>query len=172
MFANVLRGRCFRMGLIITVAILIGIFAVIARQVEDWKRDLRTNFAATSDDAKDPLLRPVRTSEPRPQLVELLKNSADDLVGWELKDELTATDQTTLYFVRTTPLFRFKDDIRVTVAEDASGTILYAESKSRLGRGDLGQNPRNLKELLGRFRDRLEAASSDTGAKQTRLEAS
>jgi uncharacterized protein (DUF1499 family) len=48
---------------------------------------------------------------------------------------------------------RFKDDIWVTLApgETEGTTIVQVRSQSRLGRGDLGQNPRNIKELLSRL---------------------
>jgi uncharacterized protein (DUF1499 family) len=57
-----------------------------------------------------------------------------------------------LHFVRTTPLMRYKDDIRVRIVPAASGSRVSAESRSRIGRGDLGQNPRNLRELLAAVR--------------------
>jgi uncharacterized protein (DUF1499 family) len=49
---------------------------------------------------------------------------------------------------RTTRLFRFVDDIRLTLEPAPGGTTrVHAESKSRLGVGDLGQNRRNILEL-------------------------
>ncbi len=50
--------------------------------------------------------------------------------------------------VRTTPLFRFRDDVTVRVHADGDGTRAEVTSASRIGKGDLGQNPRNIKELL------------------------
>jgi uncharacterized protein (DUF1499 family) len=47
---------------------------------------------------------------------------------------------------------RYKDDIRLSIKPADSGSLLSAESRSRVGRGDLGQNPRNLRELLGAIR--------------------
>lgn len=46
-----------------------------------------------------------------------------------------------------TRLWGFVDDVRVTVEPGVSGSIVNARSQSRVGKGDLGQNRRNLKEL-------------------------
>jgi uncharacterized protein (DUF1499 family) len=54
-------------------------------------------------------------------------------------------------------LFRFKDDITVRVINRGSERVLAAKSRSRVGKGDLGQNPRNLKQLLEAVRTKLEA---------------
>jgi uncharacterized protein (DUF1499 family) len=47
---------------------------------------------------------------------------------------------------------KYRDDIRVQIEPAAEGTRLSAESRSRVGKGDLGQNPRNLRELLDKVR--------------------
>ncbi|MFM9066415.1 MAG: DUF1499 domain-containing protein [Planctomycetota bacterium] len=73
---------------------------------------------------------------------------------------------------RSTKLFRFVDDVTVRIEpltpdstdaaaapdrqQESPQVRLQAESKSRVGRGDLGQNPRNIRELL----DSLRAQSS------------
>jgi uncharacterized protein (DUF1499 family) len=48
---------------------------------------------------------------------------------------------------RTTRIFRFVDDISVLLEPAVGGTAVAARSGSRIGRGDLGQNRRNLAEL-------------------------
>ena len=50
--------------------------------------------------------------------------------------------------VRKTRLFRFRDDVTARVYPDPDGARLDITSASRLGKGDLGQNPRNIEELL------------------------
>ena len=44
---------------------------------------------------------------------------------------------------------RFTDDIVVVLRTEGDLTRVQAQSQSRVGKGDLGQNPRNLKELVG-----------------------
>lgn len=58
--------------------------------------------------------------------------------------------------VRKTRFLRFKDDVTIRVSEDSEGSARAEfESASRIGRGDLGQNSRNLKELLGALEKEL-----------------
>ena len=50
--------------------------------------------------------------------------------------------------VRTTRLFRFRDDVKVRVYARADGAGSELTGASRVGKNDLGQNFRNIKELL------------------------
>jgi uncharacterized protein (DUF1499 family) len=49
--------------------------------------------------------------------------------------------------VRTTRLFRFRDDVKVRVYARADGAGSELTGASRVGKNDLGQNSRNIKEL-------------------------
>ena len=57
-----------------------------------------------------------------------------------------------LSLVRTTRLMGFADDIRVFLQTTAVGTKIDVTSQSRVGKGDLGQNPRNVREVLTALR--------------------
>lgn len=46
--------------------------------------------------------------------------------------------------IRTTRLFRFKDDITITISGHGEGSLVSVRSKSRVGRSDFGQNARNI----------------------------
>ena len=76
--------------------------------------------------------------------------AAGKLPRWELVERRETDGGVKLHFIRTTRLWKFKDDIRVNIApaQPIGGSLLTAESRSRVGKGDLGQNPRNLRELL------------------------
>ena len=50
--------------------------------------------------------------------------------------------------VHETLVFRFKDDVTVRIRRTGGRTTLSARSRSRVGKWDLGQNARNLRELL------------------------
>ncbi|TCJ18462.1 DUF1499 domain-containing protein [Rubrobacter taiwanensis] len=52
---------------------------------------------------------------------------------------------------RRTRVFRFVDEVRIRVEEHPAGSYLTAGSESRVGFWDLGQNRRNLRELLRRL---------------------
>jgi len=52
-----------------------------------------------------------------------------------------------LHLTRTTRLWRFTDDIHLECTPLGTGTRVHAESRSRVGVGDLGQNRRTILEL-------------------------
>ncbi len=58
-----------------------------------------------------------------------------------------------LHLTRTTRLWRFTDDIHLECTALGSGTRVHAESRSRVGVGDLGQNRRNILELWNAVRN-------------------
>jgi uncharacterized protein (DUF1499 family) len=134
---------------LLIVAVVIGLIS----QVEDWSRDLSTNVATTDENAKDERFRPIHSPLSSTELADRVETAAAALPGWALANREGDSEGARLHFIRTTPLLRFKDDIRVTIAPTAEGgSLLTAESRSRIGKGDLGQNPRNLRELLGVLR--------------------
>ncbi|MFQ5781021.1 MAG: M28 family peptidase, partial [Nitrospiria bacterium] len=50
---------------------------------------------------------------------------------------------------RRSRLFKFVDDVRIEITETASGeTEVHATSQSRIGKGDFGQNARNIRTFL------------------------
>lgn len=88
-------------------------------------------------------LRPLELPGPLAEAVVRLKAAAGTLRGWTLEAEAAEA----LHFVRRTPVFRFADDIRLTLSSVGNVVCVDAESRSRLGKGDLGQNRRNIREL-------------------------
>lgn len=72
----------------------------------------------------------------------------------ESRDDATGT----LHATRRTRLARFVDDVRIRLELTATGCRLHARSQSRLGKGDFGQNRRNLLELFAEL-DRVGASS-------------
>lgn len=80
------------------------------------------------------------------EALEAAARAIERLPNWSLADR----NETGLRAVRTTSVLRFKDDVTVVTAAGAEPgrARLELESASRIGRGDLGQNPRNLRELL------------------------
>jgi len=101
------------------------------------------NFAATSPAAGDSRL--------RPRVLPLVVEPASERVvraiagvrGWRVIGARDGVIQAT----RTSRLFRFVDDVSILLEPAAGGTAISARSGSRIGRGDLGQNRRNLAEL-------------------------
>ncbi len=125
----------------------------IFSHVDDWSRDLTTNTAWT--DEASATLKPLRVAK-SPELVKAdLLRVVESMPNWEVVDGGgdVVDGAMKVHLVRTTTIMRFKDDIWVTLASgDSEGsTVVQVRSQSRLGRGDLGQNPRNIRELLGRL---------------------
>ena len=77
-------------------------------------------------------------------LLPAVRRAVEGLPRWSLE----VSEGNEVRAVRKTLLFRFADDVTARVYPDPGGARLELESTSRLGKGDLGQNPRNLEELL------------------------
>lgn len=137
----------------LALAGLLAVVIVLVTHVEDWSRDLATNVAATSDQARDPRLRTLDSPLSPLELADAVAQAAGELPRWELVERTEEDRQVRLHFIRTTGVLRFKDDIRVRIEPAGAGSRLSAESRSRIGKGDLGQNPRNLRELLDKLRN-------------------
>jgi uncharacterized protein (DUF1499 family) len=133
----------------------LALLGILVATVDDWSRDLTQNYAETSPDAADPALRPIEIAGPPDELTAAVARAVARLPRWVQGSQEVSGDATVLRLVRTTPLMRFQDDITVRVRPSARGSRLEASSKSRVGKGDLGQNPRNLRELLTAVREEL-----------------
>lgn len=153
------------MTVALVVLALLSPLLVMAIFVEDWGRDLSANTAATLPDAKDERLRPAD----REASIAEVKDSVDRFCAqesaWRIANEkplpddsplLTTLDSEpaeTLHLVRTTALMRYKDDVWLVVEDRGEGRVrLHGDSRSRIGKGDLGQNPRNLRQLMAALR--------------------
>lgn len=156
------------MGTAIAIIVAIAILAPlawIAFSIDDWSRDLTTNRAATQTDAEHPLMRPLAQPFTIEQLDAVLASLCQDTPAWSLPKkpkplpadsliERTADEPPLAirHLVRATSLLRFRDDIWIVVEpavdrDNPDKRYLHIESRSRLGKGDLGQNPRNVREL-------------------------
>lgn len=137
----------------VVAAPVITALAAFLWQIEDWRRDLTTNFAATDAQSLDERLRPVGSSLAPETLADRVVEAMRRRGNWKLESRACHAQRVELHFVRTTPWLRFKDDIRVQIEPaPGGGSVLHAKSHSRIGKGDLGQNPRNLRELLAAVR--------------------
>jgi uncharacterized protein (DUF1499 family) len=101
---------------------------------------------ADTDEPGDPALAPADLSLPMPETLARVEKLIRSLSGWQVE----ASDATagTLRATRRTRLWRFIDDVSIRLEPVPGGTRVHARSQSRLGKGDLGQNRRNLLQLL------------------------
>ena len=152
--------RMYHFLLIAAALLLVASIVGALVSIEDWSRDLTTNYAETSDEHADVRLRAILTKRSAEDVVAAVSECVQELPRWTWKDgappgDLGSGDSATLELVRTTRLMRFRDDIVVRIERTEAGTVVNASSRSRVGKGDLGQNPRNLRELLDKLRARL-----------------
>ncbi|MEQ8849147.1 DUF1499 domain-containing protein [Botrimarina sp.] len=152
--------------LVLAIAVLAPL-VVVALSVDDWSRDLTTNRAATAIDHPDERLRPRRVAGDAARVEAALERFVSERRAWRIADEKElpgdsplkedASDAVAVWrLVHTTGLMRFRDDVwLVVLPADAGGVLLAGESRSRVGKGDLGQNPRNLDELLSGLAERI-----------------
>ena len=68
--------------------------------------------------------------------------------------------------MHTTRLLGFEDDVTVTVEAHGAGSLVNMRSRSRVGRGDFGQNARNIRELQSALESRLELARTATSERR------
>lgn len=107
---------------------------------------LFTRNWADTDEPGDPSLAPLDLPVPLAEALKRVEAAVRALPRWRV--ETIDPPAGTLTATRTTLLFRFVDDVAIRLESIASGTRLHARSRSRLGKGDLGQNRRNLLELF------------------------
>lgn len=120
-------------------------------RIDNWKRDLTTNHARLTDDAGDQQLRPPLIKGTPAEVAERIAAWVDQQGRWEIVDQQKIDQGVEMKLTRTTPIMRFTDDIDVVLRTEGDATRVQAQSQSRVGKGDLGQNPRNLKELVGQL---------------------
>lgn len=109
---------------------------------------LKTYFTTHTAELRDghafPELR-LRRDARAPEVLLADAKRAVQMLGWTLEQN---GDAGSLHAVVTSRLWRFKDDVYITVRGDARGSELYIRSESRVGRGDLAANERHVLDLL------------------------
>lgn len=138
---------------------LAAVVVILATHVEDWSRDLTQNYAETSPSARDNRLAPLEAPAPPAELAAATERAVKSLPNWRLESRRDEAASIQLHCVRTTGIMRYQDDIHVAITPHAAGSRLSASSRSRVGKGDLGQNPRNLRELLAAVRKEIGGGS-------------
>ncbi len=101
---------------------------------------------ADTDEPGDGTLAPVELPLPALDVLARLRAVIDRLTRWRVESVDTAAG--VLRATRRTRLWRFIDDVTICLEPIAAGTRVHARSQSRVGKGDLGQNRRNLHELF------------------------
>lgn len=119
------------------------------------KSYLTENHRLTERDSAFPELRP-RCLPVDEHAARIAMREAADSLGWSVAADRTAT-QDELRLVVTSALFRFKDDVTLRLRRDEC-LWLEVDSRSRVGRGDLGANLRHILRISDRVSQRSAAA--------------
>jgi uncharacterized protein (DUF1499 family) len=101
---------------------------------------------ADTDEPGDPAVAPLDLPVPQTGALARLEAAIRGLPRWEI--EAIDRDAGIVRATRRTWLWRFVDDITIRLEPISTGTRVHARSQARVGKGDLGQNRRNLLALL------------------------
>ena len=138
-----------RVGIVLGVLIALRIVAALI-----WPT---INDVTTGATPEYPDLRPQSFAQPPAQVFGAVEAVAREL-GWEVTE--SDRDHGVLHAVATTRLWRFKDDVTVTLAEKANQVEVGVRSHSRIGKGDLGANARRIRLFQSELEKKLRGASS------------
>ncbi len=136
------------LGLIVIATLMLGLFS----QIENWKRDLSVNHASLDAASDDPRMHPPVVEDSPSEVVDRIVTWAEQAPLWSVESKDVGDRESAIHLTRTTKVFRWVDDIHVRISATENGTRIDAESQSRVGKGDLGQNPRNLRDLVAAVR--------------------
>ena len=89
-------------------------------------------------------LQPQRFNQPYDHVFAAALATAQAL-GWEVTTQ--GRTQGEIRAVATTPVFRFKDDVTITISHEGEGVLVNVRSHSRIGKGDLGTNARRIRRF-------------------------
>lgn len=106
------------------------------------------NWHDTDEPGADP--GPLDLPLPPAEALARVESAIRGLPRWRV-ETIDATAGT-IIATRRTRIFRFTDDITIRLEPTATGTRVHARSKSRVGKGDFGQNRRNVLELFAALR--------------------
>ena len=101
------------------------------------------NWANTTEPTHRDLV-PLRLTGTLARVQARIDTACRTLRGWSVE----STNGTGMHLVRRTRIARFADDVRLKFTGDGDAIRIDAESRSRLGQGDFGQNRRNILELF------------------------
>jgi uncharacterized protein (DUF1499 family) len=112
-----------------------------------------SNVAVTAPNGREAALRPWVLPAP----VHVVQPTLERVIGTLPRWRVAGRRDGVIWAERTTRLFRFVDDVYLLCREREGETVVEIRSASRVGRGDLGQNRRNIRELWRGMQGFLEA---------------
>ncbi len=114
------------------------------------------NVVETGNTPAYPDLLPRRYREGKVRVFDAALHAVDRLPRWQMTSY--RPEQGEIKAEARTRLLRFVDDVTVRVEERGGVTVVNVRSASRVGRGDFGQNARNLRAFFAELDRQMEAA--------------
>ena len=112
----------------------------------------RINDVTTGETPEYPDLQPQRFDADRESVFEAAVSAASS-IGIEITSKDLSSGVIT--GVATTRIFRFKDDVTITIARDGESTVVSIRSASRVGKSDLGMNAKRIRALQAAIAERI-----------------
>lgn len=128
-----------------------------------WTRWLTSNWSDLTDEAEDSTLRPLELPIPPAEAVNWAAGVIAGAPRWRVLE--SDPGRGTLGATHATFLWRFVDDIRLRFDPHGSGSKMTGQSRSRVGKGDLGQNARNLRMLKRMLMKEVESSGREGSAR-------
>lgn len=114
------------------------------------------NVVETGNTPAYPDLLPRRYREGKVRVFDAALHAVDRLPRWQMTSY--RPEQGEIKAEARTRLLRFVDDVTVRVEERGGVTVVNVRSASRVGRGDFGQNARNVRAFFAELDRQMEAA--------------
>lgn len=128
------------------LAVIIGLM-VAAAVIWPTINDVKTGGTPEYAD-----LRPQQFKQPYERVFDAALMTAQAM-GWEVTAR--DRDQGEIRAVATTRVFRFKDDVTITIRREGEGVVVNVRSHSRIGKGDLGTNARRIHQFQAELATRI-----------------
>jgi len=141
---KVIAGTIFALVLLASSPFILGLI---------WPR---INDVQTGATREYPDIQPQRFNQPFDKVFDAALAGAQAM-GWEIResDRGQGREQGIIEAIATTRLFKFKDDVTVTITREGEATVVNVRSKSRVGKGDLGTNARRIRAFQAELAKRL-----------------
>lgn len=151
-------GRLVRLLAFLAAALLVALFVIpsLARMAifPIWPV---LNRVETGKTPEYPDLQPLTVALPPPLVFTAALGVARALPRWTVVRSDPAAGL--IEAEARTRLWRFVDDVTIRVIPGQGGTTISVRSASRVGKGDLGQNARNIRTFFGALRRALGEAA-------------
>jgi len=114
----------------------------------------RINDVETGKTPEYPDLRPKMYAASVAKVAKAAEEAISLLPRWTLVGSGSGKGGHEIQAIATTRVWRFNDDVTIRIYREGVWTYVTVRSKSRIGKGDFGQNARNIRAFLTEL-DRL-----------------